>query len=408
MSVIGMRHPVTSCPSFKSLSICWITKDIETGINNIGTYNGYVLGPLRSSMQTFHGHILEHWKKCRHKGVPLQAAAVIGPVPAVCMVSVTRVPQGSDEMAIAGGIAGEPIEVVKCETIDVEVPASSEIVLEGEIPTDYKEPDPACGENTGYMIINESVYAFKIKCITHRKNPIWHNIISQFPPSESNVLRGVGVEGLMMSFLINSCGIPQVKEVAFHYCGGGWRLCVVRIQDIGGVRTHNSTVWQALTATLSLSVDYPKIVVAVDNDIDPWDLDSVFWAVSSRYMPHRDTKIIQGRSATLDQSSAPYTLDTEQMRYPTSLGGPQGASAILMDATRKWDYTPLALPKRQYMERAREIWYELGFPPLQPREPWFGRPLGLWPEQYQRQAELAEKGEFDQVAQELMSGGEKI
>jgi 4-hydroxy-3-polyprenylbenzoate decarboxylase len=179
------------------------------------------------------------------------------------------------------------------------------------------------------------------------------------------------------------------------------------MHDLGGVRPENATVWQALTASLSLSVDYPKIVIAVDEDIDPWDLESVFWAVTFRYMPHRDTKIIQGRSGTLDQSSAPYSMDVAEMRYPTSLVAPQGTSAILMDATRKWAYTPVALPKRQYMERAREIWDELGFPTLRPREPWHGRSLGLWPEQYERQAGLAEKGEFDQVAQELMNQRQK-
>ena len=72
------------------------------------------------------------------------------------------------------------------------------------------------------MIINEWVFAFKIKCITHRKNPIWHDIISQSPPNESSVIRGIRVEGLMKSFLLNSCGIPQVKDVGFHYSGGGW------------------------------------------------------------------------------------------------------------------------------------------------------------------------------------------
>lgn len=110
----------------------------------------------------------------------------------------------------------------------------------------------------------------------------------------------------------------------------------------------------------------------------------------------------------MDQSSGPYTINTDELRYPTSRVGPQGASAILLDATRKWGYTPVALPKRHYMERAKEIWYELGFPPLKPREPWYGRDLGLWPEQYQRQAELGERGEFDQVAQELMKGGRKV
>lgn len=387
---------------------CWVTRDPDTGASNVGTYNGFMLGPLRSDMTSFHGHIQLHWNKCRQRGIPLQAAVVIGAIPAVCMVSVTRVPFGTDELSIAGGIAGEPIEVVKCETVDIEVPASAEIVLEGEIPTDFKEPDPAAGEHMGYMIIDEIVNAFIIKCITHRKNPIWHDFISQMPPSESSTIRSIGAEQAMSNFLVNSCGLAQVKDVAYHHCGGGWRLCVVRMQDIGGARTANHFVWQTLTSTLSLSAVYPKIVIAVDEDIDPWDLESVFWAMSFRYMPHRDTKIIQGRYASLDQSSGPYTIDKEEMRYPTSRVGPQGASAILMDATRKWSYTPVALPKRHYMERAKEIWDELGFPSLKPREPWYGSSLGLWPEKYQRQADLGERGEFDQVAQEIISGGQKV
>ncbi len=389
-------------------AVCWITKDPDTGICNVGTYNGYMLGPLRSSMRSARGDIVTHWNKCRQKRIPLPAAAVLGPVPAVCMASVTRIPYGTDEISIAGGIAGESIEMVKCETLDIEVPASAEIVLEGEIPTDYKEPDPASGEHLGYMMIGDLVHAFQIKCITHRKDPIWHDFISQLPPSESSTVRGLGLEGLMSNFLVNSCGISQVKDVAFHHCSGSWRLCVIRFQDVGGVRTENATVWQALTATLSLSVDYPKIVIAVDEDIDPWDLESVFWAVTFRYMPHRDTKILQGRGGELDQSSSPYTLGKEEMMFPTSRTGPQGASAILIDATRKWDYTPVALPKRHYMERAKEIWEELGFPPLNPREPWYGVSLGLWPEEYQRQVELGERGKFDQVARQLMNGGKKI
>jgi UbiD family decarboxylase len=389
-------------------AVCWITKDPDTGIPNVGTYNGYVLGPLHTSMRCWHGHIVTHLNKCRQKGIPLQAAAVLGPVPAVCMVSVTRVPYGTDELAIAGGIAGNPIEVVKCESVDIEVPATAEIVLEGEIHPDYLEPDAASGEHLGYMIINEFVNAFHIKCITHRKNPIWHDYISQLPPSESSVIRAVGLEETMRNFLVNSCGIAQVKDVAFHHCGGSWRFCVIRMRDVGGARTQNFTVWQALTASLSLSVDYPKIVIAVDEDIDPWDLESVFWAVTFRYMPHRDTKIIQGRGASIDQSSGPYTLPYEERTYPPSRVGPQGASAILIDSTRKWDYTPVALPKQEYMERAKEIWKELGFPPLTPREPWYGTNLGMWPEEYQRQADLGEKGEFDQVAQELMKGRRKV
>jgi len=388
-------------------ALSWHTKDPDTGVMNVGTYNGYLLGPARSSCRTFHSHLMIHWDKCRKRGIPLQAAAVVGSVPAIHMVSVIRIPYGVNEHDIAGGIAGEPIPMVKCETMDIEIPASAEIVLEGEIPTDYMEPDPACGEHTGYTTFGHMVYAFNIKCITHRKNPIWHDMIIQTPPSEDSIIKAIGEGGKAASFLRDSCGLPQVKDVAWHNCGGGNRLLVIRMQDVGGVRTRNSVVWQALTSSLSLN-HMVKMIIAVDEDIDPWDLESVFWAVSFRFQAHRDTKIIEGRLAIYDQSSGHYGMPEEEMIYPTSRTGPQGASAMLMDATRKWDYTPVALPKRQYVDRAREIWQELGFPPLKPREPWYGFSLGSWPEKYRKQAELAEKGEFDKVAKELMSGGKNI
>lgn len=395
-------------------AVSWHTKDPDTGVINIGTYNGTVLGPTHISCRArgAHTHLGLHWSKCKQRGIPLQAAAVLGAVPAISYVSVTRVPYGLSEIDVAGGIAGEPMRMVKCETIDMMVPASAEVVLEGEISTEFMEPDAASGEHTGYTIVGALVYAFNIKAITHRKNPIWHDYISQMPPSESSTLRGIGSEGRWLTFLKDYCGIPEVKDVAFHHCAGAWRMCVIRFQDVGGRRTRNATVQQALIAALSLSSDFPKIVIAVDDDINPWDLESVFWAVSFRYQPHRDTKIIQGRTSGLDQSIIPYEEDEGEgaleKSFPLSRTGPQGSSAILIDATRKWPYTPIALPKRNYMENARRIWQELGFPRLKDTEPWYGVSLGVWPEKYQRQAEWAEKGEFEKVVEDLMKGRKKV
>jgi len=124
-------------------------------------------------------------------------------------------PYGIDELAVAGGIAGRPIDVVKCETIDIEVPATAEIVLEGEILADTLEPDAASGEHLGYMIVNEHVYPFNIKCITHRKNPIWHDYISQLPPSESSVIRGIGIEETMRNFLNTKLWNPSSQRRRF-------------------------------------------------------------------------------------------------------------------------------------------------------------------------------------------------
>lgn len=389
--------------------LCWVSKDPETGEVNVGTYNGVLLGPAESCARVSpRGHMRIHWQKCKGRGVPLQVAAVVGPSPAVVMTSITEIPYGVSELDVAGGLAGEPIEVVRCETVDLEVPATAEIVLEGEIPTDYVLPDPASGEHTGYTFIDRSALAFHIRCITHRKNPIWHDLVDQFPPSESSVMGNINREAHMINFLRSSCGIPQVKDVAFHHCGGSRRLTVIRLQDLGGTRTSNRTVWHALNASLAVSTEWPKIAIAVDGDIDPWDLDSVFWAICFRYQPHRDTHIVQGRGATADQSGGPRTLTLDEQEYPTNRSGLQGNSSILIDATRKWPYTPTSLPTKKYMDRAREIWEAEGLPPLKPREPWHGVSWGEWPESYRRHAEMGDRGEFDKIAEEILGQKKKV
>src|SRR3989304_312947 len=131
-------------------------------------------------------------------------------------------------------------------TMELEVPASAEIVIEGEKPTDYQIPDPPRGEHTGDTFIDRMAFAFHVRCITHRKNPIWLDLVDQFPPSESSVMGNLTREALMSSFLRASCGLRQVKDVAFHHCGGSRRLCVIRLQDIGTTRTPPRTVWHAL------------------------------------------------------------------------------------------------------------------------------------------------------------------
>jgi 4-hydroxy-3-polyprenylbenzoate decarboxylase len=328
------------------------------------------------------------------------------------MVSGAKIPYGISEHAVAGGLMKEPLPIVKCETVDLEIPATAEIVLEGELATDWLEPDGASGEHTGYTIIGAQVYAFNIKCITHRRTPIWHDFISQMPPSESSTIRAIAGEGGTLNFLQRQCGIPQVKNVAYHHCGGAHRICVLQMQDIAGVRTHPSVVWQAMLACLGRSPRFPKIVIAVDEDIDPANLESVFWAVSFCYQPHRDTRIIQGRGGRLDQSAVPYNGEDAEGDdaevYPRSLTSAEGASAILMDATRKFAYTPLSLPKQEYMEKAKQLWAKLGFPKLTPRSPWYGKNFGMWPEEFETQAALGERGDFEAVQRRIISQGRRV
>ena len=390
-------------------SLCVVTRDPDSGAVNVGTYNGALLGPDKFCLRVSpRGDLRVHWEKCKARGVPLKAAAVIGPVPAVVAVSITEIPYGMSELEAAGALVGEPIEVVRCETSDIEVPAGAEIVLEGEIPTDYLLPDPPSGEHTGYTFIGRMVFGFHVQCITHRKNPIWHDLIDQFPPSESSVMGNLTREARMITFLRDSCGIPQVKDVAFHHCGGSRRFCVIRMQQVGSSPTSNRTVWHALHSSLAVSAEWPKIVIAVDSDIDPWDLESVFWGVSFRYQPHRDTQIIAGRGSTADPSGGPRNLPLDEQEFPMTRTGLSGNSSILIDATRKWAYTPTSLPKKEFMERGRVLWEELGLPKLKPMEPWHGVSWGEWPETHARRAEMAVRGEFEKIAEEYLSERKKI
>src|SRR3972149_2858059 len=127
----------------------WVSKDPETGKRNIGNYRAMIKSQTRTGiccLGTQHVHL--HWKKCQRQGGPLQAAIVIGASPNISFVGVTKIPLDTEEYAVAGGIAGEPVLLVKCKTVDIEVPASAEIVIEGELPTDYREREAPFGEFT--------------------------------------------------------------------------------------------------------------------------------------------------------------------------------------------------------------------------------------------------------------------
>lgn len=367
----------------------WVTKDPETGIRNIGNYRGMIKSKTRVGILNVPGKDLRtSWEKCRQMGKPLQAAIVIGPVPAIGYSATVRFPYDVDEYAVSGGIAGEAIQVVKCKNVDIEVPATAEIVIEGELPTDSLEREGPFGEFTGYMASEEVGPYFNVTCITHRKNPIFNAFISQFPPSESSTLRRTGEEANLYKFLRHDCGLP-VLEVALHETCSASPYCVISMK-----KTHPSQAWQVLNGVVTISPSR-KIITVVDEDIDPRNADSVNWAISWRVQPARDISIIQGMIAELDPSLAPPT--ELRTAYPI----PSGGSALLIDATTKWDYPPISLPKQQFMERAKQIWEEEGLPNLTVAKPWYGYSLGYWTEEFEEEAELALKGQHFQTGEKL-------
>ena len=373
----------------------FITKDPETGIQNAGTYSGQVFGPRKILWEIHRGSDgYGHLRKAAEAGVELDAAIVVGGPPYLQYTAATKVPFGVDEIAVAGGIAGEAIEVVRARTVDLVVPAQAEYVIEGKVSIRDAETQPPFGEYTGYMAVgieSQLCPVMTVTAVTHRRAPIFQTIISQMPPSESSKLRQIAYESAFTKHLRDNCNLPGVRRVSFYEASGSWQYCVIQLR-----KNKPTDAPQALAAAASYAADIGKIFIAVDEDIDPADPDSVNWAMSFRMQPARDVTIIRGKTAHLDPSAAP--------------PGPQGAdtgfretSAVLIDATMKYPYPPVALPKKEFMERAIEIWKSNRLPDLQLKEPWFGYDLGYWNEDYERQAKLVLSGMHYELGKELES-----
>ena len=376
-----------------------VTKDPDTGIPNVGTYRCMIKGPNKTGVSVSPAqHVGIHFHKCKERKVPLQAAIVLGCSPAIGLASVAKVGYDRDEYAVAGAIAGAPIPLVCCETVDLEVPATAEIAIEGEIPTDYLEPEGPFGEFTGYMGGQMMNGVFIVKCITHRKHPILQ-MFTEGVPSESGVMRKIGFESTLYKLLKYDCNIPTVMDVTLHESSGSRKYVVIRMK-----KTNPAQPWQALQAAVALDPSHGKILVTVDEDIDPEDADSVNWAISFRMQPHRDVKITTHKFAGLDPSAAPPGSPVTEARFPS----PSGCSAIMIDATRKWPYPPVALPAKKYMEAAKQKWEKLGLPPLQPKMPWYGYSLGYWGEEDEENAELAIQGNYEKIAARLQKKAVKL
>jgi len=375
----------------------WVSRDPDTGSVNVGNYRGMVKDKLRVGCDCrIPQHMRQIWGKYKEKGVPMPVAVFIGATPNLGMVAVTKFPYGKDEYEIAGGLAGEPVELVKCKTVPLDVPATAEVIIEGEIPTDALEREGSFGEYTGYMGLATENLFMNITCITHRKKPIWNTFISQFPPSESSVIKGVGTEAAYYKLLKYDLGISTLVDVGLHGESGTQQFCVISLK-----KTDHTLPWKALNGAVALDPGYLKWVIVVDDDIDPHDPDSYLWALCFQVQPDRDIRITPGKSAHLDPSAVPMEETTQRKAYPPT-------TAILIDATRKWAYPPTSLPRRDFMEDARKIWEEEGLSPLTPKMPWYGYSLGHWSEEDQQEAELALKGEHYKTGEKIARGRKKV
>lgn len=384
---LGMLPIPISTPGFDNAPYTsashWLSRDPETARYNLGNYRGQVKDPLRIGCNAgMSQDMWGHWERYRARGEPMPAALVLGVTPNLSYCATAKLPRDVDEYHVAGGIAGRPVELVRCKTIDLEVPAHAEIVVEGIIPTDALEFEGPFGEFPGYMATTETTLFMNVTAITYRNSPIYESFLSQFPPSESSVLRGVAKESILMKLLREDRGISNVLKVALHESTGSWGLTVIQIKEPKPGQVEE--IFSAIPPRL-----YSKTMVVVDDDIDPWDADSVNWALAFRFQPMRDVRMKPMHEMSLDPSIAdPETESTMDKLEKKETR----ASCMMIDATRKWPYSPTSLPKREYMERALAMWEEMGLPPLKLRQPWHGVNLGYWPEEREEEARLALAG----------------
>lgn len=328
---------------------CMVTKDMQ-GIPNVGIYRMQIKGRNRTGvlwdLPSQHGAM--HYAQYEAQGIPMPTAVVIGGDPTVLMAAAAKVPYGVDEFTVAGGLRGEPLPMVKCRTIDLEVPACAEIVLEGEIKPHFREIEGPFGEYTGYMGGPYDLPVFEIKCITHRRDPIYQALFSQMPPSESSLLRQIPEEANVYKHLVHHLRIPGIVDVHLPEAGGSYAILWVRMKKM-----YPGQAQQVLSAAWTHYPTFAKWIVVTDDDIDIRDPFQREWVLSWRVDPKRDTFILPNTaSILLDPSPAPPEVplwDRERL-----------SSKMCIDATKKWTYPEIALPPQEYLDQAAANWEQYG------------------------------------------------
>jgi UbiD family decarboxylase len=333
------------------LTPLWITKDPDTGRRNIGIRRCQIksrntTGVLFASPDRGGAIHYEKWKRL---GKNMPAAIYIGADPVQYLVAPSR--YGPDELAVAGGIRGEAVPLVKCETVDIEVPATAEIVIEGEILIEGLEPEGPFGEFTGYMAGGRAAPVFKVNCITHRKDPIMLGIISQFPPSESSMIKRALLEAGLKQHLRDTLNIPGITDVHALEAGGCTATLWISLKKMYPGHVDQT----AFGAWSYFGISYYKWIIVTDDDIDIEDPFMRDWVMAWRVRPDVDMRVIEG--------TAPVELDPSALG-PDYVPGSEPAAKVLIDATRKWDFPGISLPPLDRLKSVAENWDDYGLPPL--------------------------------------------
>ncbi len=380
------RLPVPiSTPGFDSapyltMTLC-VTRDPESGIQNMGTYRAALKATdrlvVRMAARVGGAGGYLHWIKYRDRKELMPIAIVIGAAPVVVFTGPQKLAIDHDELAVAGALAGAPLRKVRALTVDLDVPADAEIVIEGLIDPQVLEPEAPFGESNGYVALEAYNMPMRVTAITHRRSPVFTAIISQVTPSESSVIKKVAYEPMFLAHLRDQMSVRGIRKVVMHEKLSNLRPIIFLQFARNAPRTE---VWRGMHGAATLRADCGKVVIAVSDDIDPNSLDAVLWSIAYRSHPHEDVHIAPNRNAVQGAHYGP--------KHPES--------TMLIDATLKHPMPPLALPTRSHMEHARKLWDELGLPALKPTSPWHGYTLGDWSDTWEQFARSAVAGDWEQ------------
>jgi len=344
--------PVQTCwPGDAGPLITWgitLTRGPEGGRQNMGIYRQQVIGRNRVIMRwlAHRGGALDyrHWRET-HGNTPFPVAVTLGPDPATILAAVTPVPDTLSEHQFAGLLRDGRSELAEALGVPLEIPAHSEIVLEGHIYPDDEAVEGPFGDHTGYYNEQERFPVLTVERITHRRDPIYHTTYTGRPPDEPAVL-GLALNEVFIPLLRKQ--FPEISDFYLPMEGCSYRMAVVTMkkQYPGHAKRVMMGVWSFLRQFM-----YTKFVVVADDDIDARSWDDVIWALTTRVDPTRDTTLV-------DNSPIDY-LD---FASPVSgLGSKMG-----IDATNKWPGetqrewgTPVAMDA-DTRARIDALWPELG------------------------------------------------
>jgi 4-hydroxy-3-polyprenylbenzoate decarboxylase len=244
----------------------------------------------------------------------MEVAVAIGTDPAITFSAIVPAPPDVEEYLIAGFLRQKPVELVKCETVDLEVPASAEIILEGHVHLDELRTEGPFGDHTGFYSLEDLYPVFHVSCITHRKDPIYSTTIVGKPPMEDGWM-GKAVERIFLPLM--RLTIPELVDINLPIEGVFHNLMIVSIRKSypGHARKIMHAIWSLGQAM------FTKVVVVVDHDVNVQDSREVVWKSLCAIDPERDVEFVMGPADTLDHAS-------RIQDYGSKMG---------IDATRKWE-----------------------------------------------------------------------